>query len=122
MTEADTIEVAAICAANSFTAFTIYISFTFGFLAAAFFVGNKLTRFQALAATGMYLVAAGATALAMLSWLKGLFLVLNSQNTVLDALPFMNENAWVVGMSIIIFGGMLISFYFMWDVRRRERA
>ena len=48
MTEADTIEVAAICAANSFTAFTIYISFTFGFLATAFFVGNKLTRFQAV--------------------------------------------------------------------------
>jgi hypothetical protein len=122
MTEADTIEVAAICAANSFTAFTIYISFTFGFLATAFFVGNKLTRFQVLAATGMYLIAAGATVLVTLSWLKALFLVLNNQNTVLDAIPFMNGNAWVVIMSIITIGGMIVSSYFMWDVRRRETA
>jgi hypothetical protein len=117
MTEADTIEVAAICAANSFTAFTIYISFTFGFLATAFFVGNKLTRFQVLAATGMYLIAAGATALAMLIWLKALFLVLNDQNTVLNSLPFLNENAWIGSMSIISIGGILVSSYFMWGVR-----
>ena len=122
MTEADTIEVAAICAANSFTAFTIYISFTFGFLATAFFVGNKLTRFQVLAATGMYLIAAGATVLVTLSWLKALFLVLNNQNTVLDAIPFMNGSAWVVIKSIITLGGMIVSSNFMWEVRRRETA
>ena len=64
MNEVDTVELVATCAEMSFTAFGIYISFTFGFLATAFFVGSKLTRFQALVATGMYLVAAGTMALA----------------------------------------------------------
>ena len=119
MTEAETIELTAICAANSFAAFTIYISFTFGYLATAFFIGSKLTRFQALAATGMFLVAAGTMASATVIWLRGLFLVLNSQNTVLDALPLMYGSVWVVGVSMITIGGMLISLYFMWDVRHR---
>ena len=48
MNEVDTVELVATCAEMSFTAFGIYISFTFGFLATAFFVGSKLTRFQAL--------------------------------------------------------------------------
>lgn len=120
MTEADTIEVAATCAANSFTAFTIYISVTFGFLVTAFFIGSKLTRFQALAATGMYIITAGSMTLAMIIWLKAIFLVLNSRNTVLDVIPFMNGNAWVVGISMMTTVGMLISLYFMWNVRHRE--
>ena len=120
MTEAEVIELAATCAANSFAAFTIYISFTFGFLATAFFVGSKLTRFQALAATGMYLVTAGTMALAVVIWLQGLFLVLNSQNTVLDALPLMNGSVWVVVISMITTVGMLVSLYFMWDVMHRK--
>ena len=120
MTEAEVIELAATCAANSFAAFTIYISFTFGFLATAFFVGSKLTRFQALAATGMYLVTAGTMASAAVIWLQGVFLVLNSQNTVLDALPLMNGSVWVVVISMITTVGMLVSLYFMWDVMHRK--
>ena len=49
MTEAGTLELAATLAETTHSAFTIYISFTFGFLVTAFLVGSKLTRFQALA-------------------------------------------------------------------------
>ena len=118
MTEVDTVELVATCAANSFTAFSIYISFTFGFLVMAFFVGSKLTRFQALVATGLYLVAAGTMALASTVWIQALFLAKNSNTTFLDTITFMgNGEAWIPGMSILLFLGMFISLYFMWDVR-----
>ena len=117
MTEFDTIELVAISAANSFTAFTIFISFTFGFLVTAFFVGSKLTRFQALAATGMYLASAGSMALASVIWLQVLFAAKKSNTTLMDTIPLMNGDAWVSGMSVVFVLGVLISLYFMWDVR-----
>lgn len=120
MTEAEVIELTAVCASNVFTALTIYISFTFGFLATAYFVGNKLTSFQALAATGLYLVAAGSMSLAMNAWLQALFKVINSQPTVVDTIPILVNDIWVPGMSTVFILGILISLYFMWDVRRRK--
>jgi hypothetical protein len=120
MTEAEVIELTAVCASNVFTALTIYISFTFGFLATAYFVGNKLTSFQALAATGLYLVAAGSMSLAMNAWLQALFKVVNSQPTVVDTIPILVNDIWIPGMSIVFILGILISLYFMWDVRRRK--
>ena len=51
MTEADTLEMIALYSANSITAFTVYISFTFGFLVTAFVAGDKLTTFQVLTAS-----------------------------------------------------------------------
>ena len=117
MTESDTVELAAICAANSMTAFTIYISFTFGFLATAFFVGSRLTRFQVFAATGMYLVAAVSMGLTSLVWLQATFAAKDGNTTFLDTIPFMNGNVWVSGITIILVLGIFVSLSFMWAVR-----
>ena len=73
MTEGEVIEAAAAVTANSITMFTIFITFTFGFLASAYFVGGKLTRFQALAATGLYVVAAGFSAVILVGWMQAFF-------------------------------------------------
>jgi biotin transporter BioY len=117
MTEAETLELAATLAETTHTAFTIYISFTFGFLVTAFLVGSKLTRFQALAAIGMYIVSAGSMALATIGWLQTLFAVKNSNTTLMDTIPILNGDAWVSGMSILVVLGMLVSIYFMWNIR-----
>ena len=118
MTEVDAVELASTCAANSFTAFSIYISFTFGFLVMAFFVGSKLTRFQALVATGLYLIAAGAMALSTTIWLHAFFLAKDSNTTFLDTISLLgNGQEWIPGISILLFLGVFISLYFMWDVR-----
>jgi hypothetical protein len=118
MTEVDALELAATFTGNSFTSFAIFISFTFGFLATAFFVGSKLTRFQALAAAGGYLVSAGAMASACVAWLQAFVALKNSKATFLDTIPLFNGDVWVPGSSFILILGMAISLYFMWDVRR----
>ena len=116
-TEVDTLGLAATFTENSFTSFTIFISFTFGFLATAFFVGRKLTRFQALATAGAYLVSAGSMAFASVAWLQAYAALKNSNATFLDTIPLFNGDVWAPAMSIILVLGMLISLYFMWDVR-----
>ena len=117
MTASDTVELTAICSSISLTAFTIYISFTFAFLAAAFFAGSKLSRFQAFAATAMYLVATVSMGLTSVLWLQAMFAAKDTNTTFLDSLPFMNGNVWVSGMSIILVLGVFVSLYFMWSVR-----
>lgn len=117
MTEAEVIELTAICASNVFTALTIYISCTFGFLVTAHLIGSKLTSFQASTVSGLYLITAGAMSLAMTAWLQALFRVLHSQPTVVDTIALLVTDVWVPGMSIVFTLGIFVSLYFMWTVR-----
>ena len=120
MTEGDAIEAAAAAAANSFTCFTIYITFTFGFFVTAYFVGSKLTRFQVLAAMGLYVVSAGFMALAMIAWCIALFAITDSTATVLDTVFLIQRGYWVEGLTILLGARMVLSLYFMWDIRHRK--
>jgi hypothetical protein len=117
MTEGDVIEAAAAVTANSITMFTIFITFTFGFLASAYFVGGKLTRFQALAATGLYVVAAGFSAVIMVGWMQAFFAIMEVKPNALDTIPIIQRGYWVPVTTAMLSMGMLISLYFMWGVR-----
>jgi hypothetical protein len=117
MTEGDVIEAAAAVTANSITMFTIFITFTFGFLASAYFVGGKLTRFQALAATGLYVVAGGFSAVIMVGWMQAFFAIMEVKPNALDTIPIIQRGYWVPVTTVMLSMGMLISLYFMWGVR-----
>ena len=117
MTEGDIIEAAAAAIANSMTGFTVFITFTFGFLATAYIVGDKLTRFQALTVTGLYVVAAGFAALIMVAWEQAFFAVTEGTTTALNTVPLIQRGYWVPGTIVLLSMGILISLYFMWGVR-----
>ena len=120
MSEAEVLELIAVWGANTITAFTVYISFTFAYLVTAFVAGPRLTKFQAFIASGLYILAAGATVLAEVVWLQGMFAISEAHPTVVSSLTLFNGEFWVKGMSSILGMGMLISLYFMWRVRRRK--
>lgn len=120
MTEGEAIEAAIGAAAVVFSCFVIYISFTFGYLVTAYFVGDKLTRFQAIAATGLYLVAAGFMILVMIAWTQGMLAITDSTKTTLDAVPLLRRGYWVEALFFLCGTGVLMSLYFMWDVRRQS--
>ena len=117
MTEAESLELAALFNANASTNFTIFISFTFAFLATAYFVGRNLSRFQFFAASGMYTVAGGSAAIASVGWLQAFNEIMDSETTLLSSLPLFGLDFWVLVMSILFLTGILVSLYFMWDVR-----
>ena len=114
MTEAESLELAATFTANASTNFTIFISFTFAFLATAYFVGKNLSRFQFFAASGMYAVAAGSAATSCVGWLQAFDAIMESKPTF----PNLQRGVWVGGMSVLFAAGLLVSLYFMWDVRK----
>ena len=117
MNEGDMIEAAAAAIANSMAAFTVYITFTFGFLATSYIVGSKLERFQALTVTGLYVIAAGYSTIIMVAWLQAFFAITEAKATALDTILLMQRGYWVLGTIVIQSMGILVSLYFMWNVR-----
>jgi len=119
MSEAETLELISLYYGNAVDAFTIYISFTFAYLTVAYFVGPALTRFQVFAASGLYLVAALSAAvgsiLPMLAWGE----LLTSRETTLGKFEIWNGDFWVIYMGTLYAAGILVSLYFMFDIRKR---
>ena len=120
MNEGDAIEAAIAASGVVFSCFAIYISFTFGYLVTAYFVGYKLTRFQVIAANGLYVVAAGFMILVMTGWTQGMFAITETTATALDAVLLLKRGYWVEALFFLCGTGMLMSLYFMWDVRRQK--
>lgn len=122
MTEAETLELVSLYYGNAIDAFTIYISFTFAYLTVAYFVGAKLSGFQVIVVSGLYLIAALSTTLGsvmpMLAWGE----LLSSRETLLDKFQLWNGITWVFNMCVIFAGGMVVSFYFMFDIRSKAAS
>lgn len=120
MNEGEAIEAAIAAAAVVFSCFAIFISFTFGYLVTAYFVGYKLTRFQVVTATGLYVVAAGFMIFVMVAWTQSLFAITDATATALNSVRLLNRGYWVETLFFLCSTGVLMSLYFMWDLRRPE--
>ena len=117
MTEAEVIELVGIHGANAVTSFTVYVSFTFGFLAAARFVGPSLTSAQSIVATALYCTAAASATASHALFNQIVFATLDSAPSPIDGIILLQEAVWVWGMVFIELSGIAASTYFMWSVR-----
>ena len=117
MTEAEALEIAVQYGSTAVTTFTVYISVTFAYLVAAFYVGSRLSTFQAFTASSLYIITAGSAIFAHIGYMQGQFLILKQVPNVLDNLAIYSGGFWVSYMSIVLGGGMIVSLYFMWQIR-----
>ena len=118
MTEAEVFEVAAAWVGNAITAFTIYISFTFAYLTVAYMAGSRLSRFQVFVVSVLYSLSAASAIFSMMNslmmWEKAL---LQGEANMSYQFFFNNPSFWYTYMSSILGLGILVSLYFMWNVR-----
>jgi hypothetical protein len=117
MTEGEVVEAIGIFISNAHASFTLYISFVFGFLMVAYLAGAKLSQLQAIIIAGAFTLAASASALSMTGNLKAFEILMQENVTVLDKVGIMDGGFWVILMSLVLWPGILVSLYFMWDVR-----
>ena len=119
MTEAETLELISMYYGNAIDAFALYITFTFAYLTVAYFVGRALTRFQVFAASGLYLVSTLSTALGvilpMVAWTE----LLGSRQTLLGKFRIWNGEFFMWYLGAIFTIGIIVSLYFMFNVRTR---
>ena len=120
MTEAEALELTIMCVDNAMTAFSIFISITFAFMTVSFLAGSKLSSFQALAASGLYIFTAGVailcTYLHIRTWGE-LRSGVPGGIAAMDNLPLWNESLWAYYPTTACIVGVIVSCYFMWDVR-----
>ncbi|WNC72026.1 hypothetical protein RGQ13_18185 [Thalassotalea psychrophila] len=121
MTNAETLELIALYANNALTSFTIYISFTFGFLITAFIVGAKLTHYQVFVVCALYVISVGSMAISLIVNMQVWVAIKESHATIIDELPLANGTFWITYMCIVLMGGILVSLYFLWDIRQGHK-
>jgi hypothetical protein len=122
MTEAEAIESLAIMASNTATYFTVFLSFTFGYLSVAYFLGAALTNFQCLAISGIYFFSASVFGAAAIGWTGAYDDLKNREQTILDDYWILNIAEWASGVLVMVVSIILVSLYFMYDVRKRATA
>ena len=118
MTEAEALETAAAFSANALTSFTVYISFTFAYLTAGYVAAVNFTKFQLLVGSGLFVASAGSAGVSCVASSDAMMTILTSYPSVLD-----NQISWSIPwaavMSVVLSAGLLISLYFVYDLRRR---
>ena len=119
MNEAEIAEIVAVYWDIAVNSFTVYITFTFAFLATAYFVGASLTRFQALAASSMYVFSAVSGILSMTAAIQAWSVYKASAPTRLEEVYLLSDTLWQVYMPVLTSAAAVISLYFMYDLRRR---
>jgi hypothetical protein len=125
MTEAEMLELTAsnleVAAAfmNNYAAHVgIYLSLVFGYCVAAYAAGDKLTRFQVIVASLMFIAAAELQASLMYMWATGaqaVFVSIGEFNPKIGEAEYYGARK-VFGISIIQLG-ILAPLAFMWNVR-----
>jgi hypothetical protein len=117
MSEAEALELTLIASANAVTSFTVYITVTFGYLAASYFTGRKLTNSQALIVSSLYLFSAFGALLNLLSDNVFYAAALEHAPTLTPENALIEVELWNTYMTILLSAGILASLYFMWSIR-----
>ena len=123
MTESELLELISIYNGNALLSLTVYVSFTFGYLTVAYFVGSNLSKFQVYAGSAFYSISAIGMTLSTVAnvqaW-KALWAQLPIDSNVLDS--FIWEAPWASSIAIGLTIGTFVSLYFMYDCRRSDSA
>ena len=122
MTDADTLELISDYAGNCMTAFSVYLTVTFAFLTVSFLTGAKLTKFQARAVSGLYLISAFSSMMANLLYYQLIdesILLFSTEANTIASLTLLNMDLWKSYMLSLQAIGIAVSMYFLYDIRKR---
>jgi len=117
MSESETLLVVNEYGGTAVSCFALYTSILFAYLTVAYFVGAKLSTFQSRAVSGLFIAAAGVAAIACVSAVHAWIAILGDRPTALDQVPFFVYRIWHYYMGGMLVAGIIVSLYFMYDVR-----
>jgi hypothetical protein len=117
MTEFEVLEIVNSYASNAMSSFSMWATFTFAYLTAAYLAGRELSRFQVITISSLYFIAAASFALAGITYVRSF------EETFAAYPEFVPSNYWYIPWTILgyilIIGGMAASLYFMYDIRKK---
>lgn len=114
--DASTHEAMAMWGANAITSFSIYLTFTFAYLTAAYLAGTKLTVYQVFVLSTLYTIGALISLASVISNLE-LYAVLFNQDDLLRSSITFTPEFWIYTITPLFMVGIGVSLSFMWYVR-----
>ncbi len=121
MSEAELWEVNAIYQSNMLLALSIYLTVVFAYLATAYAVGKKLSKWEASVITGLFVFASAMTIAAVGAYLNRSIDFLNRLGAISSDLanrPITDPSIWIVYAPIFMSIGMIVSIIYMYQRRR----
>lgn len=116
------LEVFAAFMSNYATHLGIYLSILFGYCAAAYIAGSKLSRFQVVLLSIIFIAAAEIQVNAMANWVSGAQKILIATSEINPKVTAGDVNIWGRSIGIIIWQlGIIGCLSFMWSVRHQEK-
>ena len=121
MEEAELFELVFIAGATAMTAFTFVVTFTFGYLTVAYFLGPRLSRLEIGVVTGVYLIASFlvfSVVMANVSAMRVFQEELAESRVYQRIAFFMDARIYEAGMPVIYLLSVVTCLFFMWNIRR----
>jgi hypothetical protein len=122
MSEAEILENISNHMGNAIEALSVYLSVTFAYISVAYVVGAKLSRFQVLVGSTLYLFAALVSMIVVYMNIQVTYTLVNlvaDQSSLFKRLPLWGGVFWEVYMAVLQGGGILMSFAFMHNSRSK---
>ena len=86
-----------------------------------FYVGDRLTSWQSVCASGLYFFSATSAILAQVGYMQAQFTLLRETPNALDGIFLVVAGEfWTPYMAIMQFAGVLVSLWFMWSARHPQ--
>jgi hypothetical protein len=120
VSEAEFLEMLNLHATSAMNAFSIYLTLTFAFLTAIYLIGAKLTKPQSLMIFILYSFWAVSFTLVAVTHLQSLESLVDNYSNFVPTRMWLTPWAPIGGT--ICAAGILISCYFIVDVRRGART
>lgn len=125
MEEAQLFELVFIAGATALTAFTLVVTFTFGYLTVVYFLGSKLSRLEIGIVTGVYLIASLMcffVVMANVSAMRAFQGELARSPVYRKIAFFMDARIYEAGVPLVYFLSVVTCLFFMWSMRRSKAA
>jgi hypothetical protein len=102
----------------------VYLTVIFAYLATAYFVGSRLSIFQSLVVSGLFVFAALATIGACVAQLRRASEFqqqLSLQTDDLLLMPLKSASFWATYMPMLMLAGVVVGLFFMYDTMRKNQ-
>lgn len=110
-------EAMAMWTANAIESFSVYLTVTFAYLTVAFLAGKKLSGFQVFVISVLYASAAGISLLSCINQLLFYTAIANEVDFGIAVSPLSSGMFWIYYISPLFIVGIVVSLWFMWNVR-----
>lgn len=121
MTEAEIYELALLSFDSVGTQLGLVLTLTFAYLATAYFVGSKLTRFQAAVVSFLFVFGMSILTVGCFGTLQRAISMIDRLRVLHPDETFIMSDAWAYSMTTLMALAIPVSLFFMYQIRRHPQ-